>query len=163
MFGDSLTAGGDWPGLLARSDVTNHGVPGDTIRGAIARVPEVLALRPEVVVVMLGINDLLMGRSVDDCAADHVELVRQLAPRTRVIVQTVMPVRDLPVGRNAIAVLNEKLAAMCATHGCELVEVGAAVTGPDGQLAVELTTDGVHLTDVGYRRWRDVLAPRLPH
>jgi len=162
MLGDSLTAGGDWKVLLDRPDVANHGIPGDTVRGVIARVPEVVALRPEVVVVMIGINDLLSGRAVDEVAAEHAELIRQLAPRARVIVQTLLPVRDVPVGRHAIAVLNEKLVAACAANACELVDIGRAMTGPDGKLAAELTTDGLHLTEAGYRRWRDVLGPRLP-
>jgi acyl-CoA thioesterase-1 len=87
-FGDSLTAGyGTDPGhsypdyLQADLDregydyrVVNEGVSGDTTKDGINRLFEVVALKPEVVVVEFGGNDGLRGLPVEDSRAnlDHI-------------------------------------------------------------------------------------------
>lgn len=80
FLGDSLTAGWRlredeaWPARLARLleaggrsiRAPNAGVSGDTVARGAARLPGVLRLRPDVLVVALGINDALQGRSLED-------------------------------------------------------------------------------------------------
>lgn len=75
VFGDSLTYGfqlaqGDsFPVKLQqrllkdgyRTEVINMSVPGETTSGGVARLPSVLAARPDVVLLELGINDALRG------------------------------------------------------------------------------------------------------
>jgi acyl-CoA thioesterase I len=67
-LGDSITSGvgaepaQPYPGLLAEKlgvEVINAGVPGDTSEDGLARVGEVLALDPWMVIVELGGNDIL--------------------------------------------------------------------------------------------------------
>ncbi|HEX5719183.1 MAG TPA: GDSL-type esterase/lipase family protein, partial [Thermoanaerobaculia bacterium] len=67
-LGDSITSGvgaepeQPYPGLLAEKlgvEVINAGVPGDTSEDGLARVEEVLALDPWMVIVELGGNDIL--------------------------------------------------------------------------------------------------------
>jgi len=165
MLGDSLTDRGEWHELLAEPSVANRGIAGDTIRGATARVPTLASLDPAIVGVMLGINDLLGGRSVAACVQDYRELLAALeraVPRARIVVQSVLPVRPPATPPVAtIAALNRELRGLCEAHGCTYVDVHAALTGPDGLLAPELTRDGVHLTGEGYVRWRDVVRPHL--
>jgi acyl-CoA thioesterase-1 len=78
-FGDSITAGygldksqsypADLEHLLASRGyaykVVNQGVPGDTTKDALARVNQVVALHPDVVVLEFGGNDGLRGLSTD--------------------------------------------------------------------------------------------------
>ena len=87
-FGDSLTAGyGTDPGqsypdfLQADLDaagyhyrVVNEGVSGATSKDGIARLPQVLALKPAAVIVEFGGNDGLRGLPVTDIRAnlDHI-------------------------------------------------------------------------------------------
>lgn len=83
FLGDSLTSG--WrlpeeeafPALVGRSlaargrrvRVLNAGVSGDTAARALARLPEVLKHRPDVVVVALGANDALGTGPLDETEA----------------------------------------------------------------------------------------------
>ena len=78
-FGDSLVSGyglrkGEgWCELLKRDKslaknctILNKGVPGDTTTGLLSRsYRDVLELKPQIVIVLIGTNDLLLGRSVD--------------------------------------------------------------------------------------------------
>lgn len=80
FLGDSLTSGWRlredqaWPALVGRSlgdrqrpiRVLNAGVSGDTVAQGLARLPGVLARRPDVLVVALGVNDGLRGLPLED-------------------------------------------------------------------------------------------------
>ncbi len=91
-LGDSLTAGYGLPAgdafparleqaLAARGrDVTiaNFGVSGDTTAGGLARLDQVLALRPDGVVVELGANDMLRGQEPEAAAANLDAVLKRL-------------------------------------------------------------------------------------
>uniref|UniRef100_E6QII8 Acyl-CoA thioesterase I (Protease I) (Lysophospholipase L1) (Lecithinase B) n=1 Tax=mine drainage metagenome TaxID=410659 RepID=E6QII8_9ZZZZ len=88
-FGDSITAGYGLPEsqsypvdldkLLAASHskyrVINRGVPGDTTKDALARLPSILALRPNAVVLEFGGNDGLRGIAVDQTRRNLTKIV----------------------------------------------------------------------------------------
>lgn len=78
-FGDSLVSGyglrkGEgWCELLRRDKslskdwkIINKGIPGDTTTGLLSRsYRDVLLLNPQIVIILIGTNDLLLGRHVD--------------------------------------------------------------------------------------------------
>jgi acyl-CoA thioesterase-1 len=83
FLGDSLTAGWRlsedeaWPALVGRAlvaegrpiRVLNAGVSGETVAEGLVRLPGVLARKPDVLVVALGINDGLRGLPLEDAEA----------------------------------------------------------------------------------------------
>lgn len=87
-FGDSITAGRGAPAGHSYPDylqklldsrgyhyrVLNMGISGDTTKDAVARLPNVLAAHPAIVVVELGGNDMLRGLPITATRAnlDHV-------------------------------------------------------------------------------------------
>jgi acyl-CoA thioesterase-1 len=89
-FGNSLTFGYELPreesypflleGMLLNAGhnvrVINEGVNGDTTRGGLLRLPSALAIRPEIVILELGINDAFMGRDPARIAQDLDSLLR---------------------------------------------------------------------------------------
>jgi acyl-CoA thioesterase-1 len=91
-FGDSLTAGpGTDPGqsypdylqtdldrLHYRYRVDNEGVSGNTTKDGVERLPDVLSLHPEVVVVEFGGNDGLRGLPIEDSRANLDQIVGTL-------------------------------------------------------------------------------------
>jgi acyl-CoA thioesterase-1 len=88
-FGDSLTAGhGTEPGqsypdylqkdlqqLHLNYRVVNEGVSGDTTKDGVNRLPQVLALKPAVVVVEFGGNDGLRGLPISQSRANLDKIV----------------------------------------------------------------------------------------
>jgi acyl-CoA thioesterase-1 len=100
-FGDSLTAGHgvapeqSYPALLAERlrregydyRVVNAGVSGDTTAGGLRRVDWALRLRPEIVILELGVNDALRGQSLASVRANLDQLVARFqAGGARVLV-----------------------------------------------------------------------------
>ena len=91
-FGDSLTAGlGTEPGqsypdhlqvdldeLHYHYRVDNQGVSGNTTKDGVERLPDVLALRPAVVVVEFGGNDGLRGLPIQESRANLDKIVSRL-------------------------------------------------------------------------------------
>lgn len=88
-FGDSLTSGHRLPGKDAFPSVlqgkltsaglpftvVNHGVSGDTTAGALRRLDRVLAERPQILIVELGINDGLRGVPVAQVKANLAKII----------------------------------------------------------------------------------------
>jgi acyl-CoA thioesterase-1 len=100
-FGDSLTSGLGMPAdqtypaqLAARLTregydyrVVNAGVSGDTTAGGLRRVDWALRLRPEVVIVELGINDALRGQKLASVRGNLEQIVARFqASGARVLI-----------------------------------------------------------------------------
>src|SRR5438105_5617872 len=58
MLGDSLTEGAPWRELTGCADLVNRGIGGDTTSGVLARLDEVLKLKPRAIFLMIGVNDI---------------------------------------------------------------------------------------------------------
>jgi acyl-CoA thioesterase-1 len=95
FIGDSLTSGWRlpeeeaYPALVARAlaargrriRVVNAGVSGDTAAQGLARLPAVLALRPDVLVVALGVNDGLGAGPLEEAEAALGRIVLEARAR----------------------------------------------------------------------------------
>jgi lysophospholipase L1-like esterase len=94
---------------LPEHDLVNAGINGDTSAQALARVPEVVACRPDAVVVHIGANDALairgsaMARNVverptlDSYAANLAAIVQGLAATgARIALMSIQPVGEQP-------------------------------------------------------------------
>jgi acyl-CoA thioesterase-1 len=91
-FGDSLTAGygtnpgESYPDALQRDldaqgfhyQVVNQGISGDTTKDGVARLPAVLALHPQIVIVAFGGNDGLRGLPIASTRANLETIVSTL-------------------------------------------------------------------------------------
>jgi len=168
MLGDSLTAEADWRELLPGRDVVNRGVAGQTATEILARVGDVRRLRPRVVFVMAGINDLTLGEDPDQVAATYAAVVDGLtSAETTIIMQPVIHVahdRDsfgLPRfwynRRNrSISELNERLKTIAAARRLIFLDLNATLA-PGGVLPDEMTNDGTHLRARAYLLWADAV------
>ncbi len=100
-FGDSLTAGlgvpadQSYPALLGERlrregyeyKVVNAGVSGDTTAGGLRRVDWALRLKPEIVILELGVNDALRGQDLAAVRANLEQIVTRFqAAGARVLV-----------------------------------------------------------------------------
>ena len=117
------------------------------------------------VYIMLGVNELgwprtetfrdQYGKLIDRVRADH--------PDAQVVIQSILPVsaaqdaKGTYVNNRRIREFNDVLRELAEEKNCPYLDVAEAVTGEDGCLLPELTSDGIHLNTKGCVVWRDYL------
>ena len=69
MLGDSITDEGQWDELLNNDTIENRGISGDTIDGVLDRL-DTINKNIEKVFIMIGVNDIMRGKSVDEIYAN---------------------------------------------------------------------------------------------
>src|SRR5262245_32604332 len=161
VLGDSLTERGEWAELLERP-VANRGIAGDTVADVRARLDDIVALEPRTLFVLVGINDLAAGGWPAVLAIQHAALaidLRRRLPRTRIVVESLLPIRDELVARDdvlsnaAVRRTNDLLRRTTAGAGVEWLDVHAALADPTGELDPRYAIDGLHLSPAGHRAW----------
>jgi lysophospholipase L1-like esterase len=175
-LGDSMTAGVDdedtpWPETVAR-ELAAADDPHELVMlarvGAMAadvereQVPAAIALRPDLLTLACGANDVLLRfqRDLDDCERalrGTATALRDGLPDTRILVVTYARFPDhLPYRprsahriRTGMSTLNEQLRAAAATIGADVVDVEYH---PLAAYAENFREDGVHATATGHAR-----------
>ena len=117
------------------------------------------------VYIMLGVNELGWPRSevFREQYGKVIDRVREEHPEAEVVIQSLLPVsakqeaKGSYVNNRRIAEFNALLEDLAAEKDCPYLNVAEAVTGEDGCLRQELTTDGVHLNTAGCQAWLEYL------
>ncbi|MEH3041697.1 MAG: GDSL-type esterase/lipase family protein [Sphingomonas paucimobilis] len=157
FFGDSNVEYGDWPRLLGRNDILNHGIAGDTTRGLLLRLRngEPRGARN---MLLVGVNDMRSGITSSESIANIEKIVAILGPRNTVVIS---PILTGHAERNApVVAIIESERALCRRLGCSFVDPNT-VLSEGGALKPSLTMDGVHLTWGGYERLAPLISAAL--
>jgi lysophospholipase L1-like esterase len=169
LLGDSITEGFEvtkyFPGrrVLNRgigADVIGNDMPTNDFRGVLQRLDNsVFDCAPTDVFILIGINDLGAGRTVETMEAGYRELLQRIRakrPDLRIHVQSVLPTRGKFDKHNApVRDFNERLRKLATEFNCSFIDLHALMIDKDGQLKAEFTRDGLHLTEPGYVVWRE--------
>ncbi|SVC83805.1 uncharacterized protein METZ01_LOCUS336659, partial [marine metagenome] len=162
FLGDSITFDGDWEATFSDLGARNRGIGWDTTADVLERLDESLDGPPATVVLMIGTNDLIINvphaQTVRNVAhiLDHID---EVAPDTRIIVQSVLPRTDRY--HPLVAPLNEALSRICDERGLEFIDHTERFSGSDGLLNPALHDDGLHPNGEGHRVLVDALQPLL--
>lgn len=165
FLGNSITDGGEFHELFDNPQIKNRGIRSDVITGVEKRLGQVTGGQPAKIFLLIGINDVSHGHSVDELARRYERLVRRIreqSPGTRLYVQSVMPVnnsfrryRNLTGKEKTIRKFNERIRAIADANGAVYVDLWPFLADADGNLKREYTNDGLHLNGRGYRVWTD--------
>ncbi len=163
FMGNSITEG--WAPRFATlfpgKPYIGRGISGQTTPQMLVRFrQDVIALKPRVVVILAGTNDIAgnTGPSTLEMIEDNIASMAELAQTNgiRVVLCSVLPVFDYPWKPGLepapkIVALNAWIRTYAASHGAEYADFhGAMADGRQG-LPVELAADGVHPNEAGYR------------
>jgi len=167
MLGDSITHEGLWHEYFPESSPLNRGIGGDTTRDILNRLPAVYPLQPRRLFLLIGINDLNMGREREQTLADYSKILDELRrnlPSTTVYVQSVLPVSNhWKLARNAdVLALNVQIQAQARQRDLTFIDLHPRFCDGHGELRAELSNDGIHLGPEGYALWCEQLRPFLP-
>jgi lysophospholipase L1-like esterase len=167
FMGDSITEfwlKGD-PSLF-RAGVVDRGISGQTTPQMLLRFrQDVIDLRPRIVHIMAGTNDIAgnTGPTTLDAVEDNIRSMAELARAhgIRVIVGSVLPAARFtwaPDRQPApqIAELNRRLKRYAAANRLTYADYYSAMANARGGMDPALAEDGVHPTPEGYRKMRPV-------
>lgn len=159
FFGDSITYLGKWEKYFAGVKVVNLGVSGDKVADLEDRIDELYAAAPGTLFIMVGVNDLLSGYTVEETITEYTKLL-DMCPDCKIYVQSVLPA-DAGFGSGAdnIAPFNERLRALCGEKGIEYIDLFPLYDDGTGHLARAYTGDGLHLLSTAYGKWTERIRP----
>lgn len=163
FFGNSITEG--WaryfPEMFPGKPYIGRGIGGQTTPQMLVRFrQDVVALKPRVVVILAGTNDIAgnTGPStlgmIQDNLASMAEIAR--ANGIRVVLSSVLPVYDyrwrpgLEPAQKIVA-LNRWMQAYARRHGHVYLDYHSAMADSRQGMRSELSSDGVHPNEAGYR------------
>lgn len=178
FIGDSITQGWEqdgselWAERFAPLGAVNLGAGGDRTEHVLWRLREapIGPLEPEVVVVMIGTNNV--GHRRDGAAGTLagvravVDLVLSQAPRATVVLCAIFP-RGAQMNpmRGELLQVNQALLRAYppgdASSRVRFVDLGDRLIDPDGSIPTSLMPDGLHLSAAGYKVWADALMPAI--
>ncbi|QSJ20861.1 G-D-S-L family lipolytic protein [Nostoc sp. UHCC 0702] len=171
LAGDSLSLWFPTELLPEDRNWLNQAISGETSYGLLKRLNLFDGTQPEVIFVMIGINDLIRGVK-DEVILDNqrqiISYLRRAHPKTQIVVQSILPHggeeatwegrdRLLAITNTRIRQLNQQLQNIASKQGVKYVDLYPLFTNQQGNLRREFSTDGLHLSPTGYIVWRTAL------
>lgn len=165
FFGDSITDAWPLDKYFPGKPFVNRGISGQTTPQMLLRFrQDVVALKPHVVVILAGTNDIAgnTGPETADQIAGYIQSMIELAEANhiKVVLSSVLPARDYPwrPGKNPVSKipeLNEKYKGLVKKYKLVYLDYFSHLVDQSGGMKASCTNDGVHPTDAGYR----IMAP----
>ncbi|HKX27169.1 MAG TPA: SGNH/GDSL hydrolase family protein [Blastocatellia bacterium] len=167
FMGDSITDGWKLAEYFPDKPYVNRGISGQTTPQMLIRFrPDVIALKPKVVVILAGTNDIagntgpMTLEMIEDNYASMAELARTNG--IKVVFASVLPIHDYGKAKRSearqpeqILKLNQWLKSYCSANGHLYLDYFSKVVDEKGMLRAELANDGLHPNAEGYK----IMAP----
>lgn len=163
FMGNSITEG--WsklcPEFFKGKPYINRGISGQTTPQMLIRFrQDVINLQPKIVIILGGTNDIAenTGPSTLEMVMDNLKSMSEIASENdiKVILASVLPAFDYPwnPGLNSnikIPKLNEMIKNYCKVNSITYLDYFSGMTDGNNGLKPELTYDGVHPNEAGYK------------
>lgn len=181
LFGDSITEIFNVTDLFfdytrkSGLAVYNRGISGDTSNRLAERLRDnVLNIRPSLLVILIGTNDIGLESPIDFIVSNIDKILSTVlkeCPETRIILEAVYPVnRPMSADSRAmvgarknseICALNKKLRQTAEKHGIVFADFTKELSDENGRFLNKYTYDGLHPNAVGFKRITELLLPLL--
>lgn len=164
MLGNSLTeGGGDWSGL-GWKNVRNRGIIGDVIEGLDNRLHQILPGKPKKLFIMSGTNDVSHDLSTDSIVKLTDKLITRIqkgSPTTKVYLQSLLPINEsfgrykrLTGKTDQFPEINAELEKLAKAKGIQFINLFPLFCEKGtNNLRKDLTNEGLHINQEGYKIW----------
>jgi lysophospholipase L1-like esterase len=179
FLGDSITDAWDnegYGGFFPGKSYVNRGIGGQTTPQMLVRLrPDVLSLKPKVVVLLAGTNDIAgnTGPVTDADIEQNIAAISELAAAhgVRMVLASILPISNYHVRPETgpaqttrrpmprILALNAWIRKYAAEHGHVFLDYVPAVADEKGLLRADLSEDDLHPNAKGYA----LMAPLAEH
>lgn len=171
LLGDSISLWFPAQFLPPKRSWLNQGISGETSAGLLERLALIDRTQPEVIFVLIGINDLIRGGTDETILANQqliIRYLRQVHPQAKIVLQSILPHgtekvtwegrdRLLAIPNTRILALNEQSKAIAKSEGGVYLDLYPLFADDKGNLNPEFSTDGLHLSPQGYKIWRNAI------
>lgn len=173
MVGNSLTeGGGDWNARLNKKNIRNCGIIGDEVMGIYDRLHQILPGHPEKLFLLAGVNDIshdLTADSIVSMIRMTIERIQRESPDTKLYLQSLLPFNEsfgrykkLTGKTNMVPEINAQLETLAKEHKITFINLFPLFTEKGTNvLRSELTSDGLHLNEEGYKIWVKALKKKI--
>jgi acyl-CoA thioesterase I len=156
-LGDSLTAwpADPWPSRLDAADpqlrlIRNAGIPGNVTAQMRARLSsDVLAYKPDVLIVMGGTNDIAQGYSQATIIANLRAIVTTAQARGIHVFLLTIPPDSYPGMVSRISSLNGAIVALGTSLKVRVTNITRPLSSSAGTYVAKYTSDGLHFSNLG--------------
>ena len=163
FMGDSITE--EWsnlyPEYFTEKGYINRGIGGQTTPQMLLRFkPDVVDLKPEIVVVLAGTNDIAgnTGPSNAKMITDNIFSMAEIAKayQMEVVLSSILPVyeydwaREIKDPPSTIQAVNDALKQYASDHGLIYLDYFSSMVDERQGLNSYYTSDGVHPNESGY-------------
>lgn len=162
FFGDSITEfwSREAPAYFQKNQYINRGISGQTTPQMLIRFrADVIALKPQIVVILAGVNDIAgnTGHATLEMITNNIFSMIDLAKahHIKVILCSVLPAADFPWNPNQnptakIITLNSLLLQYADENQISFVDYHHAMVDDYNGLPLAYSADGVHPNKAGY-------------
>jgi lysophospholipase L1-like esterase len=174
FMGDSITAG--WarePFIRDNTNYVGRGIAGQTSQQMLVRFrSDVIALKPAVVHIMAGTNDVAQNTGpetpaeIEGYIRSMVDLA--LANKIKVVLASIPPAHEFYWHQGLspaapIRALNDWIKEYAASRGLAYIDYWSVLATPDGAMRPEYSADGVHPNSAGFEAMRPLALAAIEH
>lgn len=170
FLGDSITHRYDLKKYYDNKNIINQGIEGNTTKDVLERLQTgVYDYNVKKVILLIGTNDI--GNQEDPI--ENIKLIinkiKSHDNSIEIIVESIYPInntknskikKDVVGTRNneKIKETNKKIKEICKEKNITYVNVYEELTDKNGNLKLEYTVEGLHISDEGYKKITNVLS-----
>ena len=167
---------------LLGSNIVNRGISGDHTDGVLARLEEIIHYKPKAVFLLIGINDLFEdNRSRPERTPEYVannillisEIINKKSPNTKIFTQTIIPINNnqyltekpnieflhVDYSPSINEQINKVNKIIKNNSSLNVIDLHSSFLNENLQLDQKFSTDGVHLNELGYQNWINIINP----
>jgi len=162
FIGNSITEGFPVQEMFPGVRVKNRGIGGNQSRHVKGRIDAIAKASPREVFLDIGINDIIYNVPLDSLFQNYKEIIaafRIKAPRTKIVVQSVLPVgHAYEKFEPLVEKFNQMLKDYCNKENIVFVDIFSLLQ-KDGRLDSSFSYDDLHINGKAYMIWAKTIDP----
>ena len=175
FLGDSITEWYPLEDFFENVPIVNSGKAGNTIEDILNNMKErVYIYNPTKVFIQIGTNDIKKQKKDNNSISSNINKIikgiKKNRPEAKIYVISLYPINDsdnekinkenvLPRANNEIERINNMIKDVCKKQNITYIDIYKELISEDKELNLKYTTDGLHLSDLGYFKVTKVLLP----
>lgn len=165
FLGDSITDYYDLDKYYEGYKVVNSGISGNQTSDILDDLQKrAYAYNPSTIFLLIGTNDYIHNKKEDETVNNIKEIVEKLnknLPNAKIYLESIYPVNntdDKKISKPMVSIrnntsikkINSELKKYCNDKNCTYLDMYSLLEDKDGNLKLEYTKEGLHMSDKGY-------------